>query len=103
MPKPQNVHLSGVMGQSPYFGEYVKSQLIDQLGAKRVFGGGYRVTTTIDLRLQKLARAAIDKFLPSTRRTAGGARRAQPGDGRGARDVRRAQLPREPVQSRGAG
>jgi penicillin-binding protein 1A len=65
MPKPQNVHLSGVMGQSPYFGEYVKSQLIDQLGAKRVFGGGYRVNTTIDLRLQKLARAAIDKYLPS--------------------------------------
>jgi penicillin-binding protein 1A len=65
MPKPQNVHLSGVMGQSPYFGEYVKSQLINQLGAKRVFGGGYRVSTTIDLRLQKLARAAIDKWLPS--------------------------------------
>ncbi len=66
MPKPQNVHLSGVMGQSPYFGEYVKSQLIDQLGAKRVFGGGYRVDTTIDLRLQKLARDAVDKWLPST-------------------------------------
>ena len=65
MPKPQNVHLSGVMGQSPYFGEYVKAQLIDQLGAKRVFGGGLRVDTTIDLRLQKLARTAIDKWLPS--------------------------------------
>jgi penicillin-binding protein 1A len=66
MPKPQNVHLSGVMGQSPYFGEYVKSQLIDELGVKRVFGGGFRVDTTIDLRLQKLARAAVDKWLPST-------------------------------------
>jgi penicillin-binding protein 1A len=65
MPKPQSVHLSGVMGQSPYFGEYVKAQLINQLGAKRVFGGGYRVSTTIDLRLQKLARTAIDKWLPS--------------------------------------
>jgi penicillin-binding protein 1A len=65
LPKPQNVHLSGVMGQSPYFGEYVKAQLIDQLGAKRVFGGGFRVETTIDLRLQKLARDAIDKWLPS--------------------------------------
>jgi penicillin-binding protein 1A len=66
MPKPQNVHLSGVMGQAPYFGEYVKAQLIDQLGAKSVFGGGYRVDTTIDLRLQKLARDAVDKWLPST-------------------------------------
>ena len=68
MPKPQNVHLSGVMGQAPYFGEYVKAQLLGQpqLGAKRVYGGGYRVDTTIDLRLQKLARDAIDKWLPSS-------------------------------------
>src|SRR5213078_101811 len=37
MPKPQKIHLSGIRGQSPYFGEYVKQQLIDELGAKRVF------------------------------------------------------------------
>ncbi|MES1247290.1 MAG: PBP1A family penicillin-binding protein [Actinomycetota bacterium] len=66
MPKPQDVHLSGVVGQSPYFGEYVKAQLIDRFGAKRVFGGGFRVYTTIDLALQKAARDAIDKWLPST-------------------------------------
>jgi penicillin-binding protein 1A len=66
MPKPQDVHLSGVMGQNaPYFGEYVKQQLIHNLGAKQVFGGGYRVYTTIDLRLQKLAAEAIRKWLPS--------------------------------------
>ena len=65
MPKPQRIHLSGIRGQSPYFGEYVKQQLIDELGAKRVFGGGFRVHTTINMRLQLLARAAIDKWLPS--------------------------------------
>ena len=67
MPKPQAVHLSGVQGKAPYFGEYVKQQLVAsrQLGAKRVFGSGLRVHTTIDLRLQKLARQAIDKWLPS--------------------------------------
>jgi penicillin-binding protein 1A len=65
MPKPQDVHLSGVLGQAPYFGEYVKSQLIDRFGAKQVFGSGFRVTTTIDLRLQNLARDAIHKWLPS--------------------------------------
>ena len=64
MPKPEDVHLSGVVGQAPYFGEYVKQQLIDEFGAKRVFGGGFRVRTTIDLGLQRLARAAIDKWLP---------------------------------------
>ena len=66
MPKPQDVHLSGVVGQAPYFGEYVKAQLISHLGAKKVFGGGLRVHTTIDLGLQKVARDAIDKWLPST-------------------------------------
>ena len=65
LPRPQDIHLSGVRGQAPYFGEYVKQQLIDQFGAKRVFGGGFRVDTTINLELQKLARAAIDKWLPS--------------------------------------
>ena len=65
MPKPQDVHLSGVVGQAPYFGEYVKRQLLAKFPAKRVFGGGFRVHTTIDLGLQKLARDAIDKWLPS--------------------------------------
>jgi penicillin-binding protein 1A len=65
MPRPQDVHLSGVMGQAPYFGEYVKQQLIRKLGAKRVFGSGFRVYTTIDLGLQKLANDAIHKWLPS--------------------------------------
>jgi penicillin-binding protein 1A len=68
MPRPQDVHLSGVMGQAPYFGEYVKQQLIGdkQFGPKRVFGSGYRVYTTIDLELQKLAGEAIRKYLPSS-------------------------------------
>jgi penicillin-binding protein 1A len=67
IPKPEDVHLSGVLGQAPYFGEYVKQQLISNkdFGAKRVFGGGLRVHTTISLRLQLLAREAIDKWLPS--------------------------------------
>jgi penicillin-binding protein 1A len=65
MPKPQDVHLSGVRGLAPYFGEYVKSQLIERFGAKRVFGSGFRVYTTINFKLQALARAAIHKWLPS--------------------------------------
>ncbi len=67
LPKPENVHLSGILGQAPYFGEYVKEQMIEnkEIGPKRVFGGGFRVHTTINLRLQLLARAAIDKWLPS--------------------------------------
>jgi penicillin-binding protein 1A len=65
MPRPQAVHLSGVQGQVPYFGEYVKEQLIDRFGASKVFGSGFRVYTTINLRLQQIARDAVQKVLPS--------------------------------------
>ena len=63
MPKPQAVHLPGTQGPAPYFVNYVKQQLVDRYGAGRVFGGGLKVKTTIDLRLQKLAHAAIDQTL----------------------------------------
>jgi penicillin-binding protein 1A len=67
LPKPEDVHLSGVRGAAPYFGEYVKSQLLanKHIGARGLYGGGLRVRTTIDLRLQKLATAAVQKWLPS--------------------------------------
>jgi len=66
MPAPKDVHLSGVQGAAPYFGEYVKQQLIANrdLGPKRVYGEGLRVYTTIDLKLQKAAQQAIKKWLP---------------------------------------
>ena len=41
----------------------MKQQLIDYYGSGKVFGGGLKVHTSIDLRLQKLAREAIDKWL----------------------------------------
>jgi len=63
LPRPQDVHLPGTQGPVPHFVNYVKQQLVDRYGAGRVFGGGLRVKTTIDLRLQKLARAAIDQTL----------------------------------------
>jgi penicillin-binding protein 1A len=63
-PMPKHLNIGAVLGAAPYFGEYVKSQLIRKLGTACVFGGGLRVQTTIDLRLQKLARAAISKWLP---------------------------------------
>jgi membrane peptidoglycan carboxypeptidase len=42
---------------------YVKQQLIEHYGTRDVFGGGLNVSTTIDLRLQKLARKAIESVL----------------------------------------
>jgi penicillin-binding protein 1A len=64
LPKPADVHPPGLQGPAPYFTNYVKQQLIDHYGSGRVFGGGLRVTTTIDLGLQDLAREAISEVLP---------------------------------------
>src|SRR5205085_12246350 len=46
-----------------YFANYVKQQLVDRYGSGRVFGGGLKVETTIDLKLQKMARQSIGKWL----------------------------------------
>ncbi len=64
LPSPDQVHLPGTRGPAQYFAEYVKSQLIPYYGSGKVFGGGLKVHTTIDLEIQRLAREAIDKWLP---------------------------------------
>ena len=63
LPDPDEVHLPGKQGPAPYFTNYVKQQLIDRYGSGRVFGGGLRVKTTIDLNVQRFARQAITKWL----------------------------------------
>ncbi len=66
LPSPTEVHLPGTQErQGQYFVNYVKDQLINdgEYGTGRVFGGGLRVYTTLDLTLQKKARAAIAKVL----------------------------------------
>ncbi len=63
LPSPGDVHLPGTQGPAQYFVNYVKQQLVDRCGSSQVFGGGLRVTTTIDLGLQQLAQTAISKWL----------------------------------------
>jgi penicillin-binding protein 1A len=63
LPRADDVRLPGIEGPAPYFVNYVKQQLIEKYGTRRVFGGGLNVQTTIDLRLQKLARTAIESVL----------------------------------------
>ena len=67
MPNPEKVRLPATQSGSraPYFANYVAGQLVQHYGSPtKVYGGGLRVTTTIDLGLQKLAQAAIAKELP---------------------------------------
>jgi penicillin-binding protein 1A len=63
MPQRQEIQLPGDQGPAQYFANYVKQQLVDRYGAARVFGGGLKVNTTIDLKLQKMARNSIGKWL----------------------------------------
>jgi penicillin-binding protein 1A len=63
LPRADDVHLSDTGGPAPYFTNYVKQQLIDRYGSGRVFGGGLRVKTTIDLNVQRFARQSITKWL----------------------------------------
>ena len=63
LPRPEDIHQPGVRGPAQYFVDYVKQQLVDRYGTRKVFGGGLVVKTTIDLRLQELARKAISDTL----------------------------------------
>ncbi|HZB22862.1 MAG TPA: PBP1A family penicillin-binding protein [Gaiellaceae bacterium] len=64
LPTPEKVKPQGIQTTAaPYFANYVKQQLIDTLKPACVFGGGLRVTTTIDLGLQRIARGAIAEWL----------------------------------------
>ena len=50
--------------REPFFFDYVKQQLIDEFGVNTVRKGGLKVYTTIDPKLQKAGREAIDSTLP---------------------------------------
>jgi penicillin-binding protein 1A len=65
LPNADDVRLPGIEGQhgALHFVNYVKQQLIDEYGSSKVFGGGMKVVTTIDLELQQAARDAISKWL----------------------------------------
>jgi penicillin-binding protein 1A len=65
MPDPTKVSLPSTQGNAaPYFSNYVKDQLVHALGPGKTFGGGLRVTTTLNVNLQRAARDAIKSVLP---------------------------------------
>ena len=82
LPKPDDVHLPGTRGPAQYFVDYVKQQLVDRYGTRKVFGGGLKVKTTIDLNLQEQARHAIAKVLTMPNGPAAALVALDPRDGR---------------------
>jgi penicillin-binding protein 1A len=57
---------------SEYFAEEVRREILDRFGEDKLYGGGLSVRTTLDPRLQRLARKAlIDGFVNFDRRRGG--------------------------------
>jgi penicillin-binding protein 1A len=52
-----------------YFYDYVKQQLVDEYGAKRVQAGGMHIYTTLNLKMQAAARKALDANVAGTDRS----------------------------------
>jgi penicillin-binding protein 1A len=96
-PLPRHVRLPGTEGPAQYFVNYVKQQLIDKYGTRKVYGGGLKVVTSIDLRMQQLAREAVTKWLGSKNGPAAALVAVDPRDGRvlamyGGRNFRESQF-----------
>ena len=49
---------------SAYFVDYARQDLFDRYGSARVYGGGLRVTTSLDMGMQKAAWDAVRQDLP---------------------------------------
>ena len=82
LPRPKDIRLPPSRGRVGYFAEYVKQQLVPYYGSGRVFGGGLKVYTSIDLELQALAQEAIGKRLPDRKGPTAALVAIDPRDGR---------------------
>jgi penicillin-binding protein 1A len=62
-PLPRHPHRLPTSHVAPYFVEYVIQQLVNRFGAATAFGGGLRVYTTLDPRVQRDANRAATEVL----------------------------------------
>jgi penicillin-binding protein 1A len=58
---PQEQSVEGV--DAGYFTSWVQQQVIERYGAPRAFDGGLKITTTLDLNLQRAAEQAVNNYL----------------------------------------
>jgi len=61
---PQEQTVEGV--DAGYFTSWVQQQVIERYGAPRAFDGGLKITTTLDLELQRAAEQAVNNYLAYT-------------------------------------
>ena len=70
---PQQPLVDGV--DVGYFTSWVQQQVIERYGAPRVYNGGLRIKTTLDLGHAARCRTSSQRLPPRPRRPHGGARR----------------------------
>jgi penicillin-binding protein 1A len=97
LPRRDDVGIPTPHGRAGYFAEYVKQQLLPYYGSGKVFGGGLKVYTSIDLDLQELAQESIRKWLPDPDGPTAALVAVDPRDGRvlamvGGRSFRKSQF-----------
>lgn len=61
----------GLNSTAPHFAEMVLGELYEEYGEERVTRSGFRVTTTLDITLQKAANEAVDKNMNFIQRNGG--------------------------------
>jgi penicillin-binding protein 1A len=60
IPKPSQIQTPVEASKAPYFTSWLRQQLVDKYGAGEAFGGGLKVTSTLDLRLQSEVQQIAD-------------------------------------------
>src|SRR3954464_887228 len=60
LPTKQTVAPPAINSNQPYFSSWVTQQLVDRYGSGRVFGGGMKISSTIDPDLQSAGEQAIN-------------------------------------------
>ncbi len=66
---PINLSRQALLGnRAPYFTSFITAELqkLDPKIARNLAGGGYRITTTMDWKMQKAAQDAVAWYMPST-------------------------------------
>ncbi len=62
IPTESDIKQPELESEEPYFSTWVTQQLVDRYGAGRVFGGGLKITTTLDPSLQTAAERAVGRL-----------------------------------------
>jgi penicillin-binding protein 1A len=59
---PADLEQPTVRTVAPYFTTWVRQQLVDRFGARKAFEGGLKITTTLDVDLQRAAESTAKKY-----------------------------------------